>query len=271
MEREAMEARLAALMDQLRQQVDEYNLAIGTKNLEGAAQKEKEYTDTLKLANDIAWQATRERLSETNDPMLAAVYTLEYEIARVKDVKEEGGDGIACPRTVVSGQRKIDLLKLDRYCKGIGKEKDWNNKLEKYLFLMTLRAANELGIDPKEVSDSYLMSDLVRKQEMGKTPTSNTALLKGLQAVVTAMLGEECKATSKDVAFLLHTFTRKGKSALTVAISNPGNFRNLIAEVCHRIATDKAYKLEYKKAKEADPVSALPGAVAEAVAAAPAA
>ena len=110
--------------------------------------------------------------------------------------------------------------------------------------------ARDLGLDPQKVNDSYAMSEIARQFEMGKNPTSKTNMLRTLQMVVTAMLGEGYKATSHDVNFLLSVYSRKNRKALVVSCANHRNFRAYIAEVCHRIVTGKEYELEYKTKRE---------------------
>ena len=89
-------------------------------------------------------------------------------------------------------------------------------------FLLTAQKAVDLGIDPKAVNDSYAMSEIAREFDMGKNPTSKTNLLKTLQTVITAMLGEQYKATSHDVNFLMSVYSKKNRKALTVTCANPG-------------------------------------------------
>lgn len=85
---------------------------------------------------------------------------------------------------------------------------------------------------------------------MGKNPTSKTNLLKTLQTVITAMLGEQYKATSHDVNFLMSVYSKKNRKALTVTCANHRYFRNYLAEVCHRIVTGKTYELDFKTKKD---------------------
>jgi len=92
---------------------------------------------------------------------------------------------------------------------------------------------------------------------MGKTPTSKTNMLKTLQAVIDAMLGEgKFKATSHDVAYLLSVYSRKNRAALTVTCANHRYFRNYIAEVCHRCATGKSYEIDHCTKKDNGAVQA---------------
>lgn len=137
-----------------------------------------------------------------------------------------------------------------KYCGGIGHDKNWMHIAQKMNFLLTAQKAKDLGLDPQKVNDSYAMSEIARQFDMGKNPTSKTNLLRTLQMVVTAMLGDDYKATSHDVNFLLSVYSKKNRKALVVSCANHRNFRSYIAEVCHRIVTDKAYELEYKTKRE---------------------
>lgn len=180
------------------------------------------------------------------DPMRAAVTALSFETIAVKDVRQKESKIVL--KELVEVNKPIDLFKLHKASpSGIGADpKNWVYYVEKMNFLLTAKACVDLGINPKVVNDSYAMADISRDLDMGKTPTSNSQLLKVLQMVVVAMLGEDAKAISHDVAFLNLTYAKKSRAALTVGCANHRNFCRLIAEVCHRIVTGKAYAVEFK-------------------------
>lgn len=154
-------------------------------------------------------------------------------------------------RSVIEKERQIDLLKLHKYCDGIGEDHNWLYMVEKFNMLLTAQKAVDLGIDPKAINDSYAMSEIARGFDMGKNPASKTNILKTLRTIITAMLGEEfaSKATSHDVNFLMSVYSRKSRKALTVTCANHKYMRGYVMEICHRILTDKAYEVDYKKAK----------------------
>lgn len=248
MTREENTAKLAQLKSEVEELVKGYNDAIqngrfeeSTKADTAMAEKINEYTATVR---DMCFEDCK----ATDDPMLTAVKTLSYVTIGVKDEKK--GDDKVPVRTVVDKERAIDLLKLDKYCGGIGHDKEWMHVAQKMNFLLTCQKARDLGLDPQKVNDSYAMSEIARQFEMGKNPTSKTNMLRTLQMVVTAMLGDGYKATSHDVNFLLSVYSRKNRKALVVSCANHRNFRGYIAEVCHRIVTGKEYELEYKTKRE---------------------
>lgn len=136
---------------------------------------------------------------------------------------------------------------------GIGADKNWVYQAEKLNFLFTVQRATDLGVPAerlKEINDSYAMSTIAKEFDMGKNPVSKTNILKTMQSLVTAMLGEGYKATSHDVNFILSVYARKNRKALTVSCANHKYFRNYMAEVCHRIVTGKTYDVEFKADKK---------------------
>lgn len=203
--------------------------------------KVNEYTNA---ARTLAFEDCK----AAENPMLAAVTQLVYKTIAAKD---ELNDGDKFPVCTINEDvvRPIDLLKFHDYCHGVGADENWPHIAQKMNFLLTAQKAVDLGIDPKEVNDSYEMSAIARGFDMGKNPTSKTNLLKTLQTVVSAMLGEGYKAKSHDVNFLLSVYARKSRKALTVSCANQRNFCRYLAEICHRIVTDGSYAMEYTKKK----------------------
>ena len=248
MTREENVAKLAQLKSEVEGIVKTYNGAIQNGRFEESTKADTAMTEKINEYTATVRDMCFEDCKATDDPMLAAVRTLSYVTIGVKDEKK--GDDKVPVRTVVDKERAIDLLKLDKYCGGIGHDKEWMHVAQKMNFLLTCQKARDLGLDPQKVNDSYAMSEIARQFEMGKNPTSKTNMLRTLQMVVTAMLGEGYKATSHDVNFLLSVYSRKNRKALVVSCANHRNFRGYIAEVCHRIVTGKEYELEYKTKRE---------------------
>lgn len=250
MAKEQNEVRLKELRSEAEELVKRYNDATqtGTGKYEEARKLDEAIQGKVNEYTSIVREMCFEECKAAPDPMLAAVTILSFVTIAVND-KKEGEDKIPI-RSLIEKERPIDLLKLDQYCNGIGANKNWSHIAQKMNFLLTYQKAVDLGIDPKVVNDSYSMTSIAREFDMGKNPTSKTNLLKTLQAVVSAMLGDEYKATSHDVNFLLSVYARKNRKALTVSCANHKNFRNYIAEVCHRIVTGKSYGLDFKTTAE---------------------
>lgn len=257
-------------MNELRDKVDEltkeYNEAVMDGNVAKTIQLNEDTEKAVNEYTSIVRDMCFAECKATPDPMLTAVTMLHFKTIGVKDEKN---DGEKFPtRKVIDKERVINLKALDTYCGGIGADKNWMHICQKMNFLLTAQKAVDLGIDPKSVNDSYAMSEIARGFDMGKNPTSKTNLLKTLQTVISAMLGEGYKATSHDVNFLMSVYSKKNRKALTVTCANHRNFQNYLAEVCHRIVTGKSYGIEFRRKK--DTAEASNPATIEAPAAKPA-
>lgn len=248
MTREENTAKLVQLHSEAEALVKDYNEAIQNGKYEDATKADTEMTEKINEYTATVRDMCFEDCKNTENPMLSAVKTLMFVTIGVKD--EQKGDDKVPVRSIVEKERIIDLLKLDKYCGGIGADKNWAHVAQKMNFLLTAQKCVDLGVDPKSVNDSYAMSEIAREFDMGKNPTSKTNLLKTLQTVILAMLGEGYKATSHDVNFLMSVYSRKNRKALTVTCANHRNFRNYLAEVCHRIVTEKSYEVDFKSKRD---------------------
>lgn len=219
---------------------------------------ESKYDEALKLRAPIAeviseyaaasCEACFAELKAAGDnAMIEAVKRLTFPTLKLKEERKEGV--ILAEYSIEDAEKPIDLRKLHKYCGGIGKDQNWIYLAEKLNFLLTAQKASDLGIaDLAIISDSYAMSSIARDLDMGKTPTSKTNILKTLQSIVTAMVGEEFKATSHDVNFLMSVYSKKSnKKALTVTCANHRWMAQYLMEICHRIVLSKGYEIDYKK------------------------
>lgn len=244
-------AKKAELRELVSAQVKVYNDAIQNGKFEEAMKADEEITKAVNEYTSIAREECFEECKAAENPMLEAITRLTFATIGVKDSKK--GDEKIPVRELIDKDRAIDLLKLHKAVDGgIGVEKDWAHKAEKLNFLLTAQKAVDLGVKPdrlKEIHDSYAMSEIARGLDMGKTPTSKTNILKTLQSVITAMLGDEVKATSHDVNYLMSVYSRKNRKALTVVCANHKYFRGYLAEICNHIVTGNPYEVEYKRAK----------------------
>lgn len=236
------------LRNYVEEQVKVYNDAVHGGNYGAAHKVDEEIQKSINEYTAIAQSECFDECAAAENPMLEAVKKLSFTIIGVRDTKK-GADKIPV-REFVERERLIDLLKLHKKVDGgIGEDKNWPYIAEKLNFLLTAQKAVDLEINPKEIHDSYAMSSIARQIDMGKSPTSKTNILKTLQTVITAMLGESATATQKDVNFLMSVYSRKNRKALTVTCANHKFFRGYLSEICHRIITDASYQADYQKAK----------------------
>ncbi len=245
MKREERIAKLTQLRAEAEEHIRVYNEEMQNGNLDKATEADKLAEEKINEYTAIAQDICFEDCKQSDNPMLTAVTKLVYDTIAVKDDKM--GEEKVPVRSIVDKEKAIDLLKLHKYCGSIGADDKWSHIMQKMNFLLTAQKCVDLGLNPKAVNDSYAMSEIASQFDMGKNPTSKTNLLKTLQVVVTAMLGETYKATSHDVNYLLSIYARKKNSkALTVTCANQRYFCKYIAEICHRIVTGKSYAVEYK-------------------------
>lgn len=247
MTKEERISQLAELKAKAEEHCKLYNEAFQEARFTDASAEEAIITETVNEYTKIARDGVFQQCKESGDAMLEAVKLLSFETIAVKDDKTD--ESKIPVRKVEPREKAIDLLKLHKYCEGIGAQKDWVYRIQKFNMLLTLQKCIDLGVDAKKVNDSYLMSDLARQIEFGKTPTSKTNILKTLQAVVDAMLGEGYKATSHDVNYLLSIYAKKNRKALSVTCANHSYLTRYLAEICHRIVTGEPYDVVYKEKK----------------------
>ena len=242
--------KLTGLRSEVDTLVSNYNEAYQAGKFEEAMKLSKAIEEKVNEYTSVVRDDCFEACKNSKDPMLTAVTLLSFVTIGVKD--EQKGDDAIPVRIVVEKERQIDLFKLYKYCgeKGIGADPKWLYMAEQLNMLLTAQKAQDLGLDPKVVNDSFAMSNIAREISLGKSPTSKTNILKTLQSIITAMLGEGYKATSHDVNFLMSTYSKKNRKALTVTTANHKTLRGLLAEICHRIVTKKQYAVDYKAVKQ---------------------
>jgi hypothetical protein len=241
--------KLNGLRTEIEGSVSSYNEAYQSGKFAEVSKLSKEIEDKVNEYTAIARDDCFEMCKNTPDPMLTAVKTLSFITIGTKEDKK--GDDKLPVLVIVEKERQIDLYKLHKYVKGngIGANPNWLYMAENLNMLMTAQKAQDLGLDPKQVSDSFAMSSISRDIDLGKNPTSKTNMLKTLQAVVSAMIGDQYKVLSHDVNFLLSAYSKKNRKALTITTANHKTMRGLLAEICHRIVTGKKYGLDFKAAK----------------------
>ena len=248
MTREENIAKLAQLRSEAEALVKDYNDATQSGKYEDMRKFDAAITEKVNEYTANARNMCFDGCKSTDDPMLTAVTVLTFKTIGIKDEKKD--DEKIPVRVIVDKEKPIDLLKLHQHCGEIGANKNWCHIAQKMNFLLTAQKCVDLGIDPEAVNDSYSMSEIARDFDMGKNPTSKTNLLRTLQTIITAMLGDGYKATSHDVNFLLSIYSKKNRKALTVTCANHKYFRNYLAEICHRIVTKKSYEVDFRAKKD---------------------
>ena len=247
MTREEMLQKQNEIRSQIDAKVLSYNDIAQNGNASEATKVGNDIDELVAEYTGIARQLVFDELKTTENPMIEAVKRLTFPTIAIKD--EKSGEQKIPVRTVIDREKPINLAELHKYCGGIGHDKNWVYMIQKLNFLLTAQTCIDLGIDPKAVNDSYAMAAVAAEIDLGKNPTSKTNMLKTLNTIITAMLGDGYKAVSHDVNYLLKVYAKKNRKALVVSCANHKNFTGFIAEICHRIVTGKVYGVEYKAKK----------------------
>ena len=253
----AFEKNKADALRDLAEAVENYNKAARLKNLDDMNKYNSACVAAKNLYNDSVRTIFYAECCNKADPLLEAVKVHSYTGINFRDAKEEDCDFVI--RKTYDAEYYVQLSAFNKYAEqvlghSIGANKDWLHMIEKFTQLMTFYAAQEIGIDPKIVADTYAIRQIAKQIELGETPTSKTQIQKQLQDVVTAMLGESdgelnFKVLTHDAAFIRLLFAKKSRSALTLAASSPKEMNALVAQVCHRIVNGEDYRIEYRKPK----------------------
>lgn len=196
-----------------------------------------------------------EELKAADNPMHAAILKFYFPSIKVKTSVDK--DTGIITRSLEDCLKAIDLKDFhDKVKGGIGADKLWLYKIEKLNYLLTARTAKQLGDDKfaemlSKNKDAYIMQKISRDIDMGKTPMSNTALLKVLKDIVSAMLGEEYQAMNYDVNYLIMAYAQDNKKSKTaVTVANHSTLRGYLKKVCYRILTNgKGYTVESREFK----------------------
>lgn len=255
-ERSKMEKKktIADVLQELNAKVSEGNKLIADNQpitadfLASFAEIEKAYAE-LKAYEVYA------ELGKAEKPMVEAIVQRTYKVKRHAEVKDKDTKRIT-EFKLSDKEKQIDLLK---FAKQNDLDTGWQHDVAAFNQSLCLKTASELGFSKSEIdklAQNYYMKKEAQDIADGKTPTSNNQLCKKLQAVIDEILppedeqkGNQYKCNNHDVAYIVKTYTRKGRAALSVAIAKDGQLRNLIADAMHRIITGAKYSVDYKKVK----------------------
>ena len=227
---------------------DLLNKAENAENVGEKVTIEKDLDDVLAEYAKISKAACYKAAKESGDPMKFAILKFYFPIIRVKETKDK--DTGAILRSIIEADKPIDLGDLHNKLGGIGVNPHWIYVAEQFNFHLSKRAADRMNV--KINTDAFYMNELAKQIDLGKNPCSNTQLLKTLNSVVQAMIGEEYHALSHDVNYLVDCYVNDNKKSKTsVTAANHKTLRNYLKKVCYRILTDgQGYDVEQKEVKE---------------------
>lgn len=162
-----------------------------------------------------------------------------------KKITEEG---------VMTGIEKADRavqIDLKKFCEFKSLDMGWYYEMQALNKRLTLKAATELGLSAKEIKaidDSYSMDKLAKEIELGKTPTSDTQVIKHMQKVLDELSEGEGRVNNYDLAYVWLCYAKKdNKNALKVVCSKHTILQSLLMDVFHRVVTNGSYGVVHKK------------------------
>ena len=209
-----------------------------------------------------AYNAERTRLTfvglaQTDEPVKNAIIQLNFDIIKLKTNKDKDTDKVSYE--LVNAKKQIELLEFSKYLgKASFADENWKYKVEKFNQLITFKAVKDLNGDMNTIAKSFYISKLAESVDLGKTPTSNTQVLKQLQTVVDAIIHEnksenddtnKFKVLSHDVAYIVKLMCKRADSG-KIVMPKVSSMHTLVMDVLHRIVCDLDYKIEYSKKKE---------------------
>jgi len=118
---------------------------------------------------------------------------------------------------------------------------------------LTLKIAKDLGIPKAEITridNSFAMEAMAREIDLGKSPTSNTQLVKHMQAVLDELCPGLGKVNGHDVKYALYASSKR-KGLGKVSTAKHTALLAVLTDVFHRVAVNGVYSVDYKTVKGA--------------------
>lgn len=154
----------------------------------------------------------------------------------------------------MTGVEKADRtvqIDLKRFCEVKGFDLGWFYELQALNKRLTLRVAEGIGVtaaEMKRIDDSYNMDKLASEIQLGKTPTSDTQVVKHMQKVLDMLSPNEGKVNGHDLGYVMACYTkRNNRAALRVQCSKHTLLMSLMGDVFYRIVTKGVYGVDYKR------------------------
>lgn len=233
---------------------NEANAAIGKNKMTEYAGIIARLTQTVNGYNDLAQREVFAACRAKENPKLEAAKLRYIDTIHVKITNNPA---TKMPARVDIEDRKamIDLLKLCEFC---ALPTVWWTTVEAYAQYLALQKSSLLGVNEdrkKYLIEKFKISDDAKKVDM--TRFSNSEKVAVLQAVVDEMVFVPGKTEGKnalrvnnhDVDYIDMCLTREGKAACEVKFSDGKAFRRILTNVCHRLAINGIYVLNYKEIK----------------------
>lgn len=238
------EATLKSVRDALaKKDLTKYNLTMT------ALQKD------VKEVNNLRCKVEYAKFLETESPMITAVKQFYIDTIKVKETRNKDDGSI----TGVNLETKKSRIDLEDFCNFGELPKKWTTDASHLLALLALRETDVFKMSPTALSaKSFYFINQARAKQEGKTPDSNTQVVKLLQTIIDEMIfvdnGEgknAYKCTSHDLAFIHDAVTKMDtKEKCTIATMNERQFKTVLMSVLAH-CLGEVYKVKAAKIKAA--------------------
>lgn len=210
--------------------VENWNKLVKAEKVDYEALKECEKAvatavdEYKKQANIYAYETLIEKAAANGTNVFTeCVKALHYNLIRVSIKKPK--DMPTEQMQMMFVKTYIDPLDVEKYLgRSIAADKNWKHLIEAFNIRLTLWAANELGLTKEnivKINDSKTMKEYLKTATETETkPYSNTQILKAMNEIVTATIGDEYKANSHDATWIKLAFTKVQKPKGTDKESN---------------------------------------------------
>ena len=248
------------LLDKVRCSVQEYNNLMGEAKFQEAKDRLNDATEDLKRLNVNLKALAFDEILMHSDPIAEACLRYTYTVYALKEEEVEGSS-LKIMR-LIDKEKVIALEDLKKFAKtnnriDIGSDKEWLDAIHYLNYLMTIRVAEKLGIDPAEIRDCYRIKDVLKNYNLGvaHAASGGEQTLQALDKIMNKMLKgtsgyEYDKPSIHEVNYLDFIYAKKNnKTKLSVAVADHKKFCGIIMEIAHKLLTGEAYTIEYKRAK----------------------
>lgn len=245
--------------------IAEYNKAVKVKSAAELANIEQDLKDEEVRYMEAKQIKVFAELKEKENPVLEACKLYRFEVLGHKINRT---DGIITGTQKEIKERQIDLLKL---CKSALLDTDWYTDLGKFNQLLTLRAGKNIGMTDAQIikkCDSIYIKDLIKDLNAAKTPTSNTNVIKALQAIIDKLLfvdngkgKNKYKVNNHDLGYIDMCYSkRSNKGRLTVSLAKTSFVNCLLMDIMYRVVNDLVYSIDgqMREKTEAEKAKAEP-------------
>lgn len=244
-------AKIAEAKNEAQKLAEQYNEEMQSNNLEAATITDGKLAEKIKEYNSLSkTQCFVECKANADGPLLAAIKKLYYPIIKKKD--EKIPETVLKKRVIVEMNAVIDIKALHEYCdKKTGVDPAWVDMADKLYAELVADVGDKVGFDASVIWDTINVRKAVMAVDLGKNPVSQTHLIKTMNAISMAMVGEGFKFRKEDANKVREIFaTADKKDDLAVKTMKIKEFYKYFAVSLNAAINDLKYKVTFEQKKQ---------------------